>query len=176
MRVMQPLRGLGTVLFDMSGPTPFTSVQSGFDPLFPRNQLRAYWKALHLKALNDNAIDAIVDRALNRPAPQTLVNIFLMGGAIADMAPGATAFPERSAPYLVSIDWQWTDAGDDADNVAWVRSAFETFEPFGTGSVYLNFTGRVDEAPSDGVDSAFGRTSRGWPRSKGLTTRTTSST
>ncbi len=38
MRVLQPLRELGTVLFDMSGPTPFTGVQSGFDPLFPRNQ------------------------------------------------------------------------------------------------------------------------------------------
>ena len=41
MRAMQPLRELGTVLFDMSGPTPFVGVQSGFDPLFPRNQLRA---------------------------------------------------------------------------------------------------------------------------------------
>ena len=36
LREMQPLRELGTVLFDMSGPTPFTGVQSGFDPLFPR--------------------------------------------------------------------------------------------------------------------------------------------
>jgi Berberine and berberine like len=45
----------------------------------------------------------------------------------------------------------------DADNVAWVRSAFQSFEPFGTGSVYLNFTGRADEAPSAGVDSAYGR-------------------
>ena len=157
MREMQPLRELGTVLFDMSGPTPFTAVQSGFDPLFPRNQLRAYWKALHLKALSDEAIDAIADRALNRPAPPTFVNLLPMGGAIADVAPGETAFAERSAPYLVSINGQWTDAGDDADNVAWVRSAFDSLQPFGTGSVYLNFTGRADEAPSAGVDSAHGR-------------------
>ena len=157
MRVMQPLRELGTVLFDMSGPAPFTGVQSGFDPLFPRNRLRAYWKALHLKALDDEAIDVFAGRALDRPAPQTLVIMFAMGGAIGDVGPEETAFPERSAPYLVSINGQWTDeTGDDA-NVAWVRSAFETFEPFGTGSVYLNFTGRADEAPSDGVDSAYGR-------------------
>ena len=157
MREMQPLRELGTVLFDMSGPTPFTGVQSGFDPLFPRNQLRAYWKALHLKELDDEAIDAIAARALDRPAPQTLVNTFHMGGAIADVGPDDTAFPERSAPYLISIDGQWTDAKDDADNVAWVRSAFESFQPFGNGSVYLNFTGRAGEAPSAGVDSAYGR-------------------
>ena len=46
---------------------------------------------------------------------------------------------------------------DDADNIAWVRSAFESLQPFGNGSVYLNFTGRADEPPSAGVDSAFGR-------------------
>jgi FAD/FMN-containing dehydrogenase len=156
MRVMQPLRELGSVLFDMSGPTPFVGVQSGFDGLFPRNRLRAYWKALHLKGLDDEAIDVFAGWALDRPAPQTLVNMFHMGGAIADAGPDDTAFPERSAPYLVSIDGQWTDAGDDADNVAWVRSVFKSFEPFGTGSVYLNFTGRADEPPSAGVDSAFG--------------------
>jgi hypothetical protein len=80
-----------------------------------------------------------------------------MGGAIADVGPEDTAFPERPAPYLVLIDGQWTDARDDAENVAWVRSAFESFQRFGTGSVYLNFTGRADEAPRAGVDSAFGR-------------------
>jgi FAD/FMN-containing dehydrogenase len=157
MRVVQPLRELGTVLLDMSGPTPFVSVQSGFDGLFPRNQLRAYWKALHLKALDDEAIDVFAGWALDRPAPPTLVNMFHMGGAIGDVGPEDTAFPERSAPYLVSIDGQWTDAGNDADNVAWVRSVFQSFEPFGTGSVYLNFTGRADEAPSAGVESAYGR-------------------
>jgi FAD/FMN-containing dehydrogenase len=157
MREMQPLRELGTVLFDMSGPTPFTGVQSGFDPLFPRNELRAYWKALHLKGFDDEAIDAIAGRALDRPAPPTFVNVLPMGGAIADVGPEDTAFPERSAPYLVSINGQWTDAADDDANVAWVRSAFESFEPFGTGSVYLNFTGRAEEAPSANVDSAYGR-------------------
>ena len=157
MRVMQPLRELGTVLFDMSGPTPFVGVQSGFDPLFPRNQLRAYWKALYLKALDDEAIDMIAARAQSRPAPPTLVNTFHMGGAIGDVGPEDSAFAERSAPYLISIDGQWTDETDDDANVDWVRSTFAQLEEFGTGSVYLNFTGRAGEAPSAGVDSAFGR-------------------
>jgi hypothetical protein len=157
MKAMQPLRELGTVLFDMSGPTPFTAVQSGFDPLFPRNALRAYWKSLYLRELSDETIDVIAGRALDRPAPLTLVNTFHMGGAIGDVDPEETAFAERTAPYMVSIDGMWTDAGDDAANIEWVRSAFAQLEPFGNGGVYLNFTGRADEAPSAGVDSAFGR-------------------
>ena len=64
---MQPLRELGTVLFDMSGPTPFVGVQSGFDPLFPRNQLQAYWKSQYLDELPDDAIDTIAAKA-QRPA------------------------------------------------------------------------------------------------------------
>jgi hypothetical protein len=157
MKEMQPLRELGTVLFDMSGPTPFTAVQSGFDPLFPRNELRAYWKSLYMRELSDQTIDVITERALDRPAPLTLVNTFHMGGAIGDVDPEETAFAERSAPYMVSIDGMWTEAGDDAANIEWVRSTFAQLEPFGNGGVYLNFTGRADEPPSAGVDSAFGR-------------------
>jgi FAD/FMN-containing dehydrogenase len=157
LKEMQPLRELGTVLFDMSGPTPFTAVQTGFDPLFPRNSLRAYWKSTYLPELSDEAIDVISGRALDRPAPLTLVNAFHMGGAIGDVDPEETAFAERSAPYMVSIDGMWTDADDDAANIEWVRSTYGQLEPFSNGGVYLNFTGRADEAPSAGVDSAFGR-------------------
>ena len=80
-----------------------------------------------------------------------------MGGALADVDPEDTAFATRTAPFMVSIDGMWTDAGDDEANIAWVRSAWDEVSRFGTGDVYLNFTGLADEAPSAGVDSAFGR-------------------
>jgi FAD/FMN-containing dehydrogenase len=157
MKLMQPLRELGTPLFDMSGPTPFVGVQTGFDPLFPRNTLRAYWKSQYLDELTDDAIDTIAARAGDRPAPLTLVNTFHMGGAIAQVGEEDTAFAQRSAPYMVSIDGMWTEAADDEANVAWVRSAWGDIAEFGTGEVYLNFTGLSDEATQAGVDSAFGR-------------------
>jgi FAD binding domain/Berberine and berberine like len=157
LRVMAPLRELGTPLFDMSGPTLFTDVQSGFDPLFPRQALGAYWKSQYLDELSDGAIDVLADLARNRPAPLTLVNVFHMGGAIAEVDPEATAFSERAAPFMVSIDGMWDDPADDADTIAWVRSAWDAVGEFGNGGVYLNFTGLADEARSAGVDTAFGR-------------------
>jgi hypothetical protein len=157
MKVMQPLRELGTVLFDMSGPTPFTAVQQGFDPLFPRGEQRAYWKSQYLDELPDDAIDAISARAKDRPAPLTMVNTFLMGGAIAEVGEEDTAFSERKPSYMVSIDGIWTDAAEDADRVAWIRSTWEEVKEFGTGGVYLNFTGLAGEDADAGVDSAFGR-------------------
>ena len=122
---MQPLRELGTALFDMSGPTPYVGVQTGFDPLFPRDTLRAYWKSQYLDELSDEAIDTIAAKAQDRPAPLTLVNTFAMGGAIARVGEEDTAFATRTSPYMVSIDGMWTEPGDDDANVAWVRSAWK---------------------------------------------------
>jgi FAD binding domain/Berberine and berberine like len=160
MPMLQPLRELGTPLVDLSQPMPFTAVQSAFDPLFPRGQLRAYWKTQYLDELSDAAIDTIAAKALDRPEPLTLVNTFHMGGAINDVGPEDTAFAERSSPFMVSIDGLWGDPARDADLVGWVRSAWRDIGEFGTGAEYLNFTGLAEEAPSASVDSAFGRNLR----------------
>src|SRR5215207_993868 len=71
-----------------------------------------------------------------------------------------TAFSERSARYMVSIDGLWSDPEVDANRVAWVRSTWEDIGRFGTGAVYLNFMGLSDEPASAGVDTAFGRNLR----------------
>jgi len=157
LQITAPLRELGTPLFDMSGPTPFVGVQTGFDPLFPRGQLRAYWKSQYLNELSDGAIETIAARAGDRPAPLTLLNVFAMGGAIAKVGEEDTAFATREPLYMVSIDGMWSDAADDDANVAWVRDTWNAVKEYGTGEVYLNFTGRADEAPDAGVDSALGR-------------------
>jgi hypothetical protein len=63
------------------------------------------------------------------------VNVFHMGGAIAAADPEETAFSERSAPFMVSIDGMWSDPTDDEDRIAWVRSAWEAVRRYGNGAV-----------------------------------------
>jgi len=160
MRVMQPLRELGTPLFDMSGATPFIEVQSGFDWLFPRNAQRSYWKSQYLDELSDGAVEAIAAAALSRPSPVAVVATFHMGGAIRYVDPDATAFWQRSPEFMVSVDGNWADAEHDDAVVEWVRARWAEIREFGTGAVYLNFTGLSDEPLDAGVDSAFGRNLR----------------
>ncbi|MDT7776932.1 MAG: hypothetical protein QOC67_5856 [Pseudonocardiales bacterium] len=160
MRVLQPLRELGTPLFDLSQPMPYAAVQAAFDPFFPRNTLRAYWKSQYLDELSDDAIDAIAARAQDRPGPMTLVNTFRLGGAVHAVPPEDTAFAERSSPYMVSFDTMWSDPSQDATAIAWGRAAWDEMTKYGNGSVFLNFTGRSDEPLQAGVDSAFGRNVR----------------
>lgn len=152
-----PLRELGTVLADLSGPAPFTAVQSGFDGLFPRGRQRSFWKSQYIDGLTDAAIDTLGQLASERPSPLAMVEVMQMGGAIANVDPEATAFAQRTAPYLVAVDGNWPDEADDHTNVAWVRNAWDRLTPYGNGEVYLNFSGRDGAAPDVGADTALGR-------------------
>ena len=160
MAVMQPLRELAEPVVDLTHPAPYTFVQSSFDALVGRHTKRSYWKSQYLTGLSDAAIDAFAALALDRPAPLTIVNLWPMGGAVNRVDPEATAFAERSAPYMVSIDGNWEDPDRDDEVIAWVRSAWARMSEFGTGGVYLNFTGLAGEDTTSSVDSALGRNLR----------------
>jgi FAD/FMN-containing dehydrogenase len=156
MRAMQPLRELGTPLADISQPMPFHHVQTAFDPFFPMGKLRSYWKAQNLASLPDQAIEIIAARANQRPAPLTLVVTFQMGGAINRVGATETAYAERSAPWMSSIDGNWENPADNAENIAWVRESFSQIAPYSTGTTYTNFTGQADESASALASTAYG--------------------
>jgi FAD/FMN-containing dehydrogenase len=157
MRAMQPLRELGTPLADISQPMPFSAVQSAFDPFFPMGKLQSYWKAQNLEALPDEAIEVIARRANERPSPVTLVATFQMGGAINRVGATDTAYAERSAPWMSSIDGNWDDPGDSPANVEWVRESFRQVGPYSTGITYTNFTGQAEETPDALTSTAYGQ-------------------
>lgn len=62
---------------------------------------------------------------------------------------------QRSAQFLVAVDGNWTDPAENAEQVAWVREACSTVAEFGTGSTYLNFSGRADDGGDAGVADAL---------------------
>jgi hypothetical protein len=136
---------------------PYTVVQSAFDALFPRGKLRAYWKSQYVDDLSDGVIGAIADATLSRPAPLCSVSFAHMGGAIGAVGPEDSAFPERSASFLVAAVGYWEDAARDGECVAWVRSAWDQLGRFGTRRSYLNFNGLADEPVTTAVDAAYGR-------------------
>jgi hypothetical protein len=160
MAVLQPLRELGTPLFDMSQPMPYTAVQASFDPFFQRQAGRAYWKSQYVDELTDDAISALAARAADRPGPMTLLNTYCLGGAVNAVGAEETAFPERSARFMVGFESMWSDPAQDAAAVAWTRGAWDELTKFGTGRSFLNFTGLADESPQSSVDTAFGRNLR----------------
>jgi FAD/FMN-containing dehydrogenase len=160
MKVLQPLREFGTPLADISDILPFRGVQQAFDEFFQRGTLRSYWKSTFLNELADEVIDILAPRAQNRPSKRTFVVILLMGGAINEVGAEDTAYPEREANWMVSIDGNWEDPAEHDKVVSWVRDTWSRVYERGTGSVYLNFTGIADEDADVGVDSGHSNLDR----------------
>jgi FAD/FMN-containing dehydrogenase len=157
MAVVQPLRELATPLVDISGPIPYTVVQTAFDEFFVRGTLRSYWKSTYVQELTDEILDVVVPAAQARPSPRIFVITFLMGGAINDVHPEDTPYSERSANWMVSVDGNWHDADEDANVIGWVRDTWSRVHRLGTGTTYLNFTGLEGEDTDTCVASAYGR-------------------
>ena len=112
-QVLQPLREMGDLLFDLSMALPYRAAQSNFDSFFAKGVTRSYWKSVYLDDLDEAACELIVRRAMARPHPLTLVHVPQMGGATSRIAADESAFGDRSAAYMLSVDGNWIDAADD---------------------------------------------------------------
>lgn len=144
--LLQPLRELAEPVTDFSGQMDYCEMQKLFDAIIPFGQYRCYWKSHYLTALPDAAIEQIVAGNAAPPSPNTLSSIWNFGGATARVAADATAFGDRSMPYMLSIDSIWREAADDQTNIAWTRDFWKRMQPHSHhGRMYLNFPGLGEE-------------------------------
>ena len=151
-----PLRELAEPLDDLSSVRPYLELQSQSDAFFPAGTMRYYWKSLYLDELSDQAIETILDWSARKPSPQTLVFVRHLGGVIADVPTEATAFGDRSAAFLLSIDSTWADEEADAEHIAWTRAFWEDMQRFSTGRTYFGFAGQLEEGETL-VRRSYGR-------------------
>lgn len=154
---VQPIREFGRPLADLSEKMPYRMFQSAFDPFFPKGELSSYWKSTYLGGLTDDALDLVRRLAQNRPNEDTLVHVPMMGGAAGRVGPEETAFGDRSAPYMLSVDGNWTDPAEAEMVIDWVREAIRRAEELDVGGgTYLNFSGDDPEESAEAVQAAYG--------------------
>jgi len=156
-QVLAPLRELSDPVLDMSSVMPYTAVQTSQDHFYPESELQYYWKSTELERLDDEVIDALLDHAAERPSPRTHLIVWHQGGAMRRVGPDETAFGDRSAPYLLTLDSTWFDPARTEENVAWTREVWEDMQRFSGGGLYLNIAG-MSEDGEDLVRSAYGST------------------
>ncbi|MFD0688742.1 FAD-binding oxidoreductase [Actinomadura fibrosa] len=97
--------------------------------------------------LDDEAVCAIIEWIREwrpgRPGNTGYVTLFAMGGAIADLAPRATAFPHRKATFVMDIGASWDNACPDevVDGLlAQTRAMHRCLSRLlGTRAAYVNF-------------------------------------
>jgi FAD/FMN-containing dehydrogenase len=137
-QAIAPLRTLGTPIAEAIMPVPYKGFQSAFDPMMGPGG-RNYWKSHNFMTLSDEVIEVLTTFVRKLPTPQCDVALAHLGGAVSRVAPDATAYEQRKAPFLVSIHGRWDDPNDDARCIGWVREFFEALTPYATGGVYVNF-------------------------------------
>ena len=151
-RVVAPLRVACRPVLDLVGPMPYVALQSMLDATAPAGWL-FYDRMHYLPELGDGFISKLLAGFEQAPTPMCHVNVGWMGGAVARVPEGATAFGHRGAGAFAWMIGA-TPAGSIAPIADWVRAVWEATEPFAGGGVYvnaLNAERSVREAYDDAV-------------------------
>jgi FAD/FMN-containing dehydrogenase len=137
-RDLAPLRALRPAL-DAVGAMPYIALQSMIDDTVPHG--RSYYaRSQWLHALDDGAIDAVAAAHGATTSPFNQVVMGRMGGAIARVPAGATAFARRDAGHMALVVGAWED-GDGEPHVAWARGLCDALAPSASGGAYVNELG-----------------------------------
>jgi len=138
--LVAPFRMLGEPIADLLGPMPYQMMQSLLDPLWAKG-IHAYFKASNLTGLDDDLIQRLCAAHLETPGPQCEIHVHQMGGAVGRVPADATAFSERSMPYVLNAVTGWHDADPDIAraHADWARATVTAVGAAATGRAYVNF-------------------------------------
>jgi len=151
-RAAAPVLAFGTPIGSAVGPTPYAGFQTAFDPLLAPGG-RNYWKSNNFSSLSDAALDVVIESAAASPGPECEIFLAQLGGAMARVQPGDTAFVGRDASYIMNVHGRWSDPKDDDKVRAWARRCFEAAAKHATGTGYVNF---LTEDEGERVAASYG--------------------
>ncbi len=149
--VLRPLRSFGTPVLDLCEAKPLLEHQSMFDPSFPHGWWY-YMRACDVADLSDEVIELTAEHAGRIRSPLTAFPIWQMGGAVADVPEGETAFNGRNAGFSFNITAMTESADGFDEERAWSREFWSALQPHHQG-VYVNFL--MDEG-LERVHEAYG--------------------
>ena len=116
----------------------FLDLQTMADAAFPHGR-RYYTKSGYFPNLDDSTIDRMVEAVATIPSSETQIELAYLGGAAGQVAATETAFGDRSAPFIMNLIGNWSEASADADHISWVRGLFNKLRPAMKPGVYVNF-------------------------------------
>jgi FAD/FMN-containing dehydrogenase len=106
-------------------------------------------RSVFMEALDDASVDAILAAVESAP-PSSMIQLRVLGGAMARVPVDATAFAQRDAAVMVSVMSGLDDVDAEA-SIAWNRSLFAVLEARSSG-VYVNF---LENEGDDRIRAAY---------------------
>jgi FAD/FMN-containing dehydrogenase len=135
-RVVAPLRQLATPIADVIAPMPYPALfaltEAGGLPGMAHTIRSAF-----LPELRDEAFEVMAAHAATLPSPGSMVQMRILGGAVARVAPEATAFAHRDKPLMcTAVAAAPVEAL--AQHQEWTAAFGRAMRPYAEG-VYVNF-------------------------------------
>jgi FAD/FMN-containing dehydrogenase len=137
VKLVERLIGVGRPAAKAMNVMPFGGrVQKLLDPEFP-NGNRYYTKEAHINELPEEALQVLVTRWLEMRMSGE-IEIIGLGGAMARVPDGATAFANRQNNWWLNFALHWDHASDDTANLAQIRAAHDALKPWLSRGIYAN--------------------------------------
>lgn len=100
--MVAPLRGLGTPTTDIVGPMPYPAMFALTAEAEVRG-LQHHLRSLFLETVDEGALQALVERSAAVMSAETLVQVRILGGAMARVPAEATSFARRDKALMVMV-------------------------------------------------------------------------
>ncbi len=137
VKLVERLIGVGRPAATAMTVMPFGGrVQKLLDPEFP-NGNRYYTKEAHINELPEEALQILVSRWLDMRMSGE-IEIIGLGGAMARVSDGASAFANRQNNWWLNFALHWDHAEDDRANLAQIRAAHDALQPWLSRGIYAN--------------------------------------
>ena len=136
-----PFRALAAPYADMIRPMRYPELYEG-----PERQIRfAAATNFFCDSLEQGAPEAILEQLPQSAAMMTVVQLRVLGGALARVPNDATAFAHRDRRLFVNVTAMYADAAEREAHDAWVAHLADSLGRDGAGG-YVGFLGDEDES------------------------------
>jgi FAD/FMN-containing dehydrogenase len=138
---LAPFRAVATPIADLAMPMPYVGIYELTKEASTPG--KSIIRSAFLETLDDAAIDAILAAMEAPSSPMSMFQIRVLGGAMAAVDSGATAFAHRQAPIMVAALAMFEDMASAPVHEAWADGLLAELRPNAIG-VYSNFIGAED--------------------------------
>ncbi|HZW02535.1 MAG TPA: FAD-binding oxidoreductase [Anaerolineaceae bacterium] len=146
-RAIAPFRAITQPLADMVRPMAYPEM---FPPEEEAYHPMAEGRTLFLDRVDLDTARRIIEHLQASDAPMRVLQLRVLGGAVARVPANATAYPHRQAPIMANVAAFFTGPEDRPRRVEWVTNfARDLYQ--GNGGMYVNFLGEGDESQVRGA-------------------------
>ena len=142
LRDLAKLGGLDAPIADLLHPGPYTEM---YPPEDPNYHPLAVSLTGYLDRVDPATARTMMDRLESFDVPMRVVQLRVLGGAIARVPDGATAYAHRSSEIMVNVAAFYEGDHDRAEKQAWVEGVMGAIRQSDDGA-YVNFVGNEGDA------------------------------